>query len=141
MARKKIVFDEGPSIEDLGISNNGNAISASSINGSADDIVTSFGNTNKGIDSRPITGFGSSTSGTSVSSNAVCGNTAIFNMIREYLNRALGDSPRAEIKLSSMQKELGINPKTLYKHLRVLRETDFTITKLQYGTEIKRKEL
>jgi hypothetical protein len=66
-------------------------------------------------------------------------NTVQFRLIRDYLYAALGDDDRAEIKISVMGSELGINPKTLYKHLRTLRNTEFTITKLQYATEIKRR--
>jgi hypothetical protein len=66
-------------------------------------------------------------------------NTVQFKLIRDYLNAALGDNERVEIKLSIMGQELGINPKTLYKHLKKLRETEFYITKLQYSTEIRRR--
>jgi hypothetical protein len=66
-------------------------------------------------------------------------NTVQFKLIRDNLNAALGDNERVEIKLSVMGQELGINPKTLYKHLKTLRETEFYITKLQYSTEIRRR--
>jgi hypothetical protein len=61
-----------------------------------------------------------------------------LTIIRDYLNRALGDKDRAEIKLSEMQRELDINPKTLFRHLKTLRNTEFEINRMMYGTELKR---
>jgi hypothetical protein len=66
-------------------------------------------------------------------------NTVQFKLIRDYLYAALGENDRTEIKLSVMGQELGINPKTLYKHLKTLRNTEFSITKLQYATEIRKR--
>jgi predicted ArsR family transcriptional regulator len=63
-----------------------------------------------------------------------------FRIVRDYLYAALGDADRVEIKLSVMGEELGISPKTLYKHLKTLRETEFILTKLQFSTEIRRRQ-
>jgi hypothetical protein len=59
--------------------------------------------------------------------------------IREYLERALGDQESVEIKISQMQQDLGISIITVYKHLGVLRKTDYEIKKLQFSTLLKRK--
>lgn len=147
MAKRQIDFT-GPSIHDLdidlgekqkelnnGISENGNAKPGNRKSGNAKNGTTKIkenknnatkdGNTNIGIaENQP---------------SKRTYNTVQFTMIRNYLYKALGSADRAEIKLSVMSDELGINPKTLYKHLKTLRETEFIITKLQYGTEIKRR--
>jgi hypothetical protein len=65
-------------------------------------------------------------------------NTVQFKLIRDYLYAALGDNDRTEIKLSVMGQELG-NPKTLYKHLKTLRNTEFSITKLQCAIKIRKR--
>ena len=56
------------------------------------------------------------------------------NAIVGYLNSAIGDNESAEIKLTVMRKELGINEKTLFNHLKALRDTEFEFTRLIYGT-------
>jgi predicted GTPase len=61
-------------------------------------------------------------------------------MIRDYLNRALGDNESVVIKLLDMKNNLEITDKTLYGHLKVLRQTEFEIKKLRYGTEVKRRK-
>ncbi|GHV48824.1 hypothetical protein FACS1894204_13260 [Synergistales bacterium] len=162
---KKINF-VGPSVQDLGIEDNG---LGNANNGNANDGNTKYGITNNGIGNNTktkngngIIGNGSISNikiGNAKNTNTKIGNTKIgntkignttdtarcpgdslyFRSIRDYLYAALGDSDRAEIKLSVMEKELGINSKTLYKHLKTLRETEFVLTKLQYATEIRRR--
>jgi hypothetical protein len=61
-------------------------------------------------------------------------------MIRDYLSRALGTQESVVIKLSQMKEDLEITEKTLYFHLKVLRQTEFEIKKLRYGTEVKRRK-
>jgi DNA-binding transcriptional ArsR family regulator len=61
-------------------------------------------------------------------------------LIRDYLNKALGDEERVEIKLSDMGRALDISDKTIYSHLKVLRQTEFVIKKLRYSTEIRRRK-
>jgi hypothetical protein len=114
MTKRKIDFT-GPSVQELGLEiNNNNATIGNAINGNTNNTSTVYGNTKK--------------------------NNVYVKLIRDYLNAALGNKERAEIKLSVMVQELGINPKTLYKHLLTLRVTEFTIKKLRYSTEIKRKQ-
>jgi len=60
------------------------------------------------------------------------------NAIVGYLNSAIGDNESAEIKLSVMRKELGINEKTLFNHLKALRDTEFEFTRLIYGTRVRK---
>jgi AraC-like DNA-binding protein len=67
------------------------------------------------------------------------GNGVYFNLVRNYLNAALGDKELAQIKLKDMQAELGMTSNTLYKHLKTLRETEFIITKRRYYTELRRR--
>lgn len=144
MTKRRINF-AGPSIEELGI-----------------EIEKEFGNAEYGNSKSGITNIGNAKNKKATPKPARIkqgvnkdGNTDIaitenelpkrvystvqFKMIRDYLYTVLGDADSVEIKLSEMQKELEINPKTLYKHLKTLRETEFIITKLQYGTEIKRR--
>jgi len=61
-----------------------------------------------------------------------------LTIIRNYLNQALGDHERLEIKLVDVQRELDIPPNTFYRQLKKLRNTEFEIKRLIYGTEIKR---
>ena len=133
MAKRQINFT-GPSIQDLGIeTEHGNTNIGNSKNGNAKN-----GTTKKEIKTpEPLEikkEIGSTNNGTTKKYN-----TVQFKLIRDYLYAALGNADRIEIKLSVMCQELGINPKTLYKHLKTLRETEFVITKLQYGTEIRKK--
>ena len=65
-------------------------------------------------------------------------NTVQIKLIRNYIETALGGKDRTEIKISEMINELGINPKTVYKHLKTLRNTEYILTQLQYSTEITR---
>jgi hypothetical protein len=66
-------------------------------------------------------------------------NQALFSRVREHLYKLLGDDESVEIKLNEVIKDLNINPHSFYKYLRTLRETDFTVVKLRYSTEIKRR--
>ena len=148
MAKRQIDFT-GPSVKDLGIEdveeNNGigntyreNAQNGITVNANAEKDNT--GIQNAGLSNNGITknGIGNNT-------NTINGvakkhyNTVQFKLIRDYLYNVLGTSERVEIKLSIMCQELEINPKTFYKHLKTLRESEFVITKLQYGTEIRKK--
>jgi hypothetical protein len=65
--------------------------------------------------------------------------TANRNAIREYLYNALGNQESAFIRLADISENLNINMNTLYRHLKVLRETDFMLKKVFNGTEIRRR--
>ena len=99
-----------------------------------------IGDADKGITEKGIVVDGiTNNSVTNNSNTKKTYNKVQFKLVRDYLYAALGDNERVEIKLSVMGQELGINPKTLYKHLKTLRETEFILTKLQYCTEIRRR--
>ena len=66
--------------------------------------------------------------------------TLHFKAIRDYLNKLLGDQEEIEVKLTVVQNELGITGVTFYKHLKVLRDTEFEIKKKRYITSVKRKK-
>ena len=139
MAKKQRQIDfSGPSIQDLGLvidemTNTKNAINGQfekkTISSSKEKVITDIGN--------------------NIASNTTFSKTGDvkpgkrrtihFRLIRDYLNAVLGDNERVEIKLSEMGEELGIPLNTLYRHLKTLRETEFYITRLQYGTEIRRR--
>jgi hypothetical protein len=147
MAKRQIDFT-GPSIQDLGIEvkHNGNTQKSTTDNGIAEiEKCKSTISDNRTIVENSeikhgITNNSNATIGNTINSpNKRIYNTVQFKMIRDYLYAALGNSDRAEIKLSVMTQELGINSKTLYKHLKNLRETEFVVTKLQYSTEIRRR--
>jgi hypothetical protein len=153
MAKRKIDFS-GPSLEDLGLENKNDEKAK---NGTGKKGITKNGNTKniKRINTPQepesnldmTTAIAGSNNENTINGNTVVANTALKKtrktvypkLIRDYLNAALGDNERVEIKLSVMENDLDINPKTLYKHLKILRETEFYITKLQYCTEIKRR--
>jgi len=150
MAKRQIDFI-GPSVQDLGIetNNNGKAKNSNSKNSNANKGNTEMKTQNilapndesEDIDIDNHSNANIGITRKTNSENDIIKksyNTVQFKMIRDYLYAAIGDSDRAEIKLSVMGQELGINPKTLYKHLKTLRGTEFIITKLQYSTEIKR---
>jgi uncharacterized protein YfcZ (UPF0381/DUF406 family) len=59
--------------------------------------------------------------------------------IRNYLNNVLGDKDSAEFKISKMQQDLDITLKTVYKHLRYLRTTEFEIKQLRYTSLLRRR--
>lgn len=73
------------------------------------------------------------------SSNAKNVNQALFNRVRGYIYDLLGDQKSVEVKFSEIIKNLDINPHSFYKYMRIMKETDFTITKLRYSTEIQKK--
>ena len=163
MAKRKIDFT-GPSVEDLGLALN-NSTSENTITEVGNSIIGITDNTNikskrvksaapvvknNNISQTGIFSIGNaiisnSEKGNAVISNSTNGNTkrtyntVQFKLIRDYLYAALGNNDRAEIKLSVMGEELSINPKTLYKHLKTLRETEFILKKHQYCTEIRRR--
>jgi hypothetical protein len=60
--------------------------------------------------------------------------------IIDYLNAALQDKPSVVLTLSKMRSDIGMNQKTLFKHLKSLRQTHFTLKNLGYGTEVSRRE-
>jgi hypothetical protein len=60
--------------------------------------------------------------------------------IIDYLNAALNDKPSVIVVLEQMRTDIGMNPKTLFKHLKALRQTHFTLTNLGYGTQVRKKE-
>ena len=144
MAKRQINFI-GPSIQELGLENN---------NGITNIAITQKGNTNiyntqgnyKKIENEEENAQ-EINNGNTIITNAINGdakdkrayNTVQFRLIRDYLYSALGNNDQVKIKLSVMGQELGINVKTLYKHLKMLRETEFFITKQQYCTQIKRR--
>jgi hypothetical protein len=155
VAKRQIDF-AGPSVKDLGIdivdekgisnignTNIGNTNHGNSENGNSKNETAKIKppfesemNAEREVKyENGITNNGNSKSGIT-SKNY---HTVQARMVRDYLYKALGDTERAEIKLSIMCQELGINPKTLYKHLKPLRENEFIITKLQYGTEIRKR--
>jgi hypothetical protein len=142
MAKKIRQIDfTGPSVQDLGLATN-RGITANGITGftNAEGASVNTGNSMKSIPAIAITVDSTANSSNSSKGNTNKGySTLQFKLIRDYLNAALGDNERVEIKLSVMGQELGVNPKTLYKHLKTLRETEFYITKLQYSTEIRRR--
>jgi hypothetical protein len=59
--------------------------------------------------------------------------------IRDYLNKALGDSESVIIRLSDLTFELNIGMNTLYRHLKVMRVSDFEFKKVFNGTQVKRR--
>jgi predicted transcriptional regulator YheO len=59
--------------------------------------------------------------------------------ITDYLNNALADQEVVVIKLCDIADSLGINMNTLYRHLKIIRDTDFVIKKVFNGTEIRRR--
>ena len=147
MAKKQRQIDFiGPSVQDLGLANT-NGITNNGITASNNSAFTNAegANANSGTTMKSIPPIANAVDNAANISNTNKGitkksyNTVQFKLIRNYLNAALGDNERVEIKLSIMGQELGINPKTLYKHLKTLRETEFYITKLQYCTEIRRR--
>jgi hypothetical protein len=62
-----------------------------------------------------------------------------FRLIRQYLYDLLKDKDCAFFKISQMTQDLGINPKTIFKHLKVLRQSEFEIKREQFGTIIKKR--
>jgi hypothetical protein len=66
-------------------------------------------------------------------------NQALFSRVKDYLYRLLGDNESVEVKLNEVIKNLNINPHSFYKYLQTLRKTDFTVVKLRYSTEIRRR--
>jgi hypothetical protein len=142
MAKKIRQIDfTGPSVQDLGLaSNRGITVNGNTVFTNADGANADNGSSMKSIPAIAITVDSVANFNNTSKGNTKKGySTLQFKLIRDYLNAALGDNERVEIKLSVMGQELGINPKTLYKHLKTLRETEFYITKLQYGTEIRRR--
>ena len=153
MAKKRQIDFSGPSIKDLGIKieeQNGNSNIGNTENGSSDSGKSKIRPANNGIKPKKHKS-GTAKFGSTKNTNANIGTTekmpsgkrtyktVQFTMIRDYLYKALGTADSVEIKLSEMCQELGINPKTMYGHLKTLRDTEFTLTKLQYGTEVRRK--
>ena len=163
MAKRKIDFT-GPSIQDLGLAiNSPTSENAIAEVGNSDIGITENSNfESKRVESAVpvvkknrisqtgITGIGNTKISNSRKDNAIISNstngntkrtyaTVQFKLIRDYLYAALDNNDRVEIKLSVMGEELGINIKTLYKHLKILRETEFFIKKLQYCTEIRKR--
>ena len=63
-----------------------------------------------------------------------------FTIIRDALYEALGNKERAEIKLCDIQKGFDMSDKTFYRHLKTLRNTEFEINRMMYGTELKRRK-
>jgi hypothetical protein len=59
--------------------------------------------------------------------------------IRDYLNKELGESESVIIRLSDLTTALDIGMNTLYRHLKVLRVSDFEFKKVFNGTEVKRR--
>jgi hypothetical protein len=60
--------------------------------------------------------------------------------IIDYFNAALQDKPSVVLTLSKMRSDIGMNQKTLFKHLKSLRQTHFILKNLGYGTEVSRRE-
>jgi hypothetical protein len=99
--------------------------------------VTSSSITANGMAHDAITDINTAQSYTA--QNKPRGNALFLSVIRDYLNRALGDADRVEIKIKDMEEDLGISKNALYRHLRTLRDTEFFITKLRFSTELKRR--
>jgi hypothetical protein len=59
--------------------------------------------------------------------------------IREYLNKALGEEESVIIRLSDLTIALNIGMNTLYRHLKVMRVSDFEFKKVFNGTQVKRR--
>jgi hypothetical protein len=59
--------------------------------------------------------------------------------IKDYLNKALGDAESVIIRLSDLTTELNIGMNTLYRHLKVMRVSDFEFKKVFNGTQVKRR--
>ena len=149
MAKRQIDFI-GPSVKDLGIEdvgeNNGITKYGNTIKGNTKNGNTDI-NKNNSPQKQPsiIQNKGITKNGNTKNANTENRitkkhyNTVQFKLIRDYLYNVLGKAERVEIKLSVMCQELEINPKTFYKHLKTLRESEFVITKLQYSTEVKKK--
>jgi hypothetical protein len=170
MAQKKKINFTGPSVKDLGIvhddsiivnsntdisntknsntilsntdSINKNIIAESNSAEIPEEVVikkdTITGNTNN---NRATKNSNTKNKLTNNSNTTIIEKSAYFRLIRNYLYGALANNNSVEIKLSDMQKELGIHPNTLYKHLKTLRESEFIITKRRYSTEVKRRIL
>ena len=66
-------------------------------------------------------------------------NQTIFNLVRNYLYDILGNEEEVQIKLKDIETALNINANTLYKHLKILRNTEFMITKIRGGTILRRQ--
>jgi len=144
--KKRDMRVDGPSLADLGFNldnKTDNAVSESKIvNDKNDD--TNIGNAKDGTTENDNTKVGN-TNINNTNVKPVRGKSAItarrslhLAIIRDALNKALGNSQRVEIKLCDMQRDLDINPKTFYRHLKKFRKTDFEIKRLIYGTELKR---
>jgi hypothetical protein len=59
--------------------------------------------------------------------------------IIDYLDKALGDKPRVVLTLTKMRADIGMNAKTLFKHLKTIRQTHFVLKNLGYATEVRRR--
>jgi DNA-binding NtrC family response regulator len=59
--------------------------------------------------------------------------------IRDYLNKALGDAESVIIRLADLTTELNIGMNTLYRHLKVMRVSDFEFKKVFNGTQVRRR--
>ncbi|GHV37974.1 hypothetical protein FACS1894187_16020 [Synergistales bacterium] len=66
--------------------------------------------------------------------------TVQFDMVRDYLRGVLDGTDHAEIKIHEMAREININFKTVCKYLKILRNTEFIITRFQYGLEVRRRK-
>ena len=66
-------------------------------------------------------------------------NKIMFSHVRSHFYKLLGDNDKIEVKCQEIIIELGINAHTFYKYLKILKETDFVITKMRYGTVIARR--
>ena len=139
MAKKQRQINfSGPSIQDLGLVIDDKGDTSNGITEPKETKTTSIENDkgNTGMDNTIIANISLSNTD---NRKPLKRQTIHFRLIRDYLNAALGDKERVEIKLSAVGEELGIPLNTLYRHLKTLRETEFYITRLQYGTEIRRR--
>lgn len=129
--KRTINFSDGPTLEDLGINvvEDSNTKSSHSKNrDSRNRLSNNRDSENEVSKTRQI-----------VTAESKAVNRGLHQLIREYLYSALGNNAQTELKLADMGKDLGITSGTLYKHLKILRETEFIITKLRYSTKIEKR--
>jgi hypothetical protein len=68
------------------------------------------------------------------------GKSSVYmRLIRDYLEKVLDGNPIAYFKISQMTKDLGINPKTIFKYLKILRQSEYEIKREQFGTTIRKR--
>jgi biotin operon repressor len=137
-AQPKIDWDGPSAAELIDFVSNNSPNSPEDNHGNTNNTIASNGTTNNSPSGEESITLSSTSEPVTTT---VQGKSSVYlRLIRQYLYDLLKDKDCAFFKISHMTQELGINQKTVFKHLKILRQSEFEIKREQFGTIVKKRQ-